>query len=163
MIYATCWPRLVMSLGILAGLPSYSAGQTAHSNPATVEPQLPARLEMLKLSSRLRLHAGSARQEGRLLSRSADSVGVSTPTSNVHIPLLAIDTVWVRRHHILPGMLIGTAAGAGAYYLITSSDQYDGSDTQELDNLLGAAVWVGSAVLGTVVGRLIPGWKRVFP
>ena len=163
MIHATCWPRLVLSLGILAGVPSYIVGQTAHIKPATVEPQLPAGLEVLKLSSRLRLHAGSARQEGRLLSRSADSVGIRTEVADIHIPLLAVDTVWVRRHHILPGMLIGTAAGAGAYYLITSSDQYDGSDIQELDNVLGAAVWAGSAVLGTVVGRLIPRWKRVFP
>lgn len=120
-------------------------------------------LDMLKLSSRLRLHSGAGRREGRLGFRTEDSVGLSSPTGDLRVPLIAVDSLWVRRHHMLPGLLIGTATGAGAYYLITSADQYDGSDTQELDNVLGAAVWAGSAVLGTVVGRLIPGWKRVFP
>lgn len=163
MVQGQRWQRLVLSLGLIASSASPLVSQTSHSpRPAPNEP-LRARLEMLKHSSQLRLHDNTGRHEGRLLLRTPDSVGISSPAGEARLPLSAVDSMWVRRHYTLPGLLIGTAAGAGAYFLITNADQYEDSDTEMLDNVLGAAVWAGSAVVGGVVGRLISGWKRAYP
>jgi hypothetical protein len=155
----------LVAAGLLAGgcVPSALVSQTSDASPAQQQAQVRAQLDMLRLSSPLRVGASTGRQEGRLLLRTADSLGITGKAGEIRVSRLAVDSLWIRRHHTLPGLLIGTAAGAGAYFLNTHADKYDGSDTRGLDNLLGAAVWAGSALLGTVVGRAIPGWKRVSP
>lgn len=160
MICSVFWQRAILTLGLIALTAARIESQG--NSPASSESVLQARLQMMKLSSRLRLRAGTERQEGRLVLRNADSIALRGARGEVTIPMAAVDSMWVRRHHTLPGLLIGLAAGAGAYALITKALD-DGSDTQELDNLFGGLVWAASTVAGTVVGALIPGWKRVYP
>jgi hypothetical protein len=143
-----------MALPALA--PSRLLGQTLNS-PITV-----TQSSALQGSSRLRLQTATALQEGRLVLNTADSLGINGENGDFRVSRLAVDSLWVRRHHTLAGFLVGTAVGAGAYYLVTAAE-YDGSDTQGLDNLIGAGLWAGSAVVGTLVGMLVPRWKRVYP
>jgi hypothetical protein len=123
---------------------------------------LQAQLQMIELSSRLRLRTDSARQEGRLILRTDDSVGIRGAAGEVHLPLTAVDSVWVRRHYTGTGFLIGALLGAGAYVAFINSYE-EGSDNDELDNIFGGLIWAGSVALGTIVGAITPHWKRVYP
>lgn len=157
-----CWPSLVLSLGLIATVPSAVVSQTSDSSPTASEAQLRARVEMLKLSSHLRLHTSSGTHEGRLILRTEDSLGLRDTTRDVHFPLVAIDSIWVPRHYMLPGFLVGAAAGAVAYWGITNDKDVD-SDEQRMKNFLGAGAWLGSIVVGTALGRFIQDWKRLYP
>lgn len=162
MVTFTLYYPALFSLTLAALSPPNLSGQSLNNPVTPGRSPIQAQLNTIKFSSRLRLQTATDRQEGRLVLRTADSLGIKGEAGEMRVSRLAVDSVWLRRHYTLPGFLIGTAAGAGAYFLITKSE-YDGSDVAELDNLLGAAVWAGSALVGTVVGRLIPGWKRVYP
>ena len=157
----TIYQRSLLSLSLLASAPSGLLGQRPDETVAPGQSPVQTQLNTIKLSSRLRLHTATDRQEGRLVFRTADSLGINGEAGEIRVSRLTVDSLWVRRHHTLLGLLIGTAAGAGAYFLVTKSEE-DG-DVQELDNLYGAGVWAGSALVGTLVGALIPGWKRVYP
>lgn len=156
------WQRLTLVAALVTALPSDLLSQTSDDSLPPGQDHLQEQLEMLKAGSRLRLSTGPARQEGRLVLRSPDSVGVRGTVGEIHLPLGAVDSVWVRRSHTVVGLLIGAVAGAGAYFLITK-EEYDGSDTMWLDNAIGAGVWAGSALAGTLVGTFIPRWRRVYP
>lgn len=153
------WVFLV--LGLLLCWDSELVSQSPDSSRAPPD-QLQAQLRMLELSSRLRLRTDSARQEGRLYLRTADSLGIRGASGEVHLPLASVDSLWVRRHHTLAGFLLGTLVGVGGYVVFTSSIE-DGSDNAELDNFFGGLILAGGVVLGTVAGAIIPGWKRVYP
>jgi hypothetical protein len=119
---------------------------------------------MLKHSSTLRLHTNAQRIEGRLVLPTTDTVEIRGAGGELRVPLTEVDSLWVRRHYIQQGFLLGVLLGAGGYVAVTSIiDADEGDSGADLDNLFGGLVWAGSAVLGTVVGRLIPRWKRVFP
>ena len=147
---------------VAAFQPSILLGQSSDNTFGPGESPVHAHLNTIKLSSRLRVQTATDRMEGRLLFRSPDSLAIRENGVESRLPLAGVDSMWVRKYYTVPGMLIGVAAGAGAYWLITK-EEYDGSDTYGLDNLIGAGVWAGSALLGTVIGRLIPGWRQVHP
>jgi hypothetical protein len=148
--------RVLIGLTLVALSSPNLFGQSSNS-PMTV-----TQSNAIQSSGRLRLQTATALKEGRLVLNTADSLGISDEEGDLRVLRLAVDSVWVRRHNALAGFLAGTATGAVAYYL-TTKEEYDGSDTQELDNLIGAGVWAGSALVGTLVGMLIPRWKRVYP
>ena len=158
---SSIWQRLTLAIALVAILPGALVSQSSNGSPKTGQRALQEQLEMLKAGSRLRLSTGAQWQEGRLVLRTADSLGLRGSEGEVHLPLMAVDSAWVRRRHTVMGLLIGTLAGAGSYFLITKEE--DDSDLSGLDNLVGAGVWAGSAVVGTVVGTLITSWKRVYP
>jgi hypothetical protein len=119
-------------------------------------------LKTITDSSRLRLGTVTGRHEGHLIFRTTDSLGIRDAGRQVHLPLLAVDSLWIERHHTDTGFLVGMGVGAGAYVLLTSLAEED-HDFAQLDNLIGGAIWVGSTLLGGAVGWMIPGWRRVYP
>jgi hypothetical protein len=162
MLLRVTWQRVFLTLSLLTFPHSDLVSQRPGNAARPPQTALRARLEMLKLSSRLRLHSHADRLEGRLVLRTADSLGLRGAEGEVHLPLLAVDSLWVRRHHTGTGFLVGTVVGAGAYVLLTSLEEEE-TEPAELDNLFGGLFWAGSVALGTIVGRLIPHWKRVYP
>lgn len=156
----TCYSAL-LGLFLVAFAPPTLQSQSPDLTGAPGQSPMEAQLNMIKLSSRLRLQTATERQDGRLVLRTADSVGVRGADGEIHVPLAAVDSIWVRRHHMGTGLLVGTLVGAGGYVLLTSIEE--DPEVPELDNIFGGLFWAGSVVLGTVVGRLIPSWKRVYP
>jgi hypothetical protein len=161
MVLPVIWQWVFLTLALMTYAQSDLVSQRPVDSAALRPTDLRARLGMLKLSSRLRLRAYTDRLEGRLVLRTADSLGLRGTEGEVHLPLLAVDSLWVRRHHTGTGFLVGTVVGAGAYVLLTSFE--DDPEVPELDNIFGGLLWAGSVALGTIVGRLIPHWKRVYP
>ena len=158
---STIYSPLLIMAGLMTYGHSAAMSQTAANASMRAVPGAPAQLQMLKTSSRLRLHAGNEWREGRLVDNGPDSIDLVGDSGDVRIAKAAIDGVWVRRHNTLAGFLIGTALGAAGYLVATSANE-DG-DLPELDNIYGGAIWGGSALLGTLVGAIIPRWKRVYP
>ena len=152
--------RALFGLSLLAFAPPSLLSQN------TVTPgqsSLQTQLNMMKLSSRLRLQTAAGRQEGRLILRTADSLVVrGVEGDETHLPLVAIDSMWVSRHRTGLGLLIGTLVG-GVAYLVTTSASKEELDIPELDNAFGGALWVSSALVGTLVGGLSSHWKLVHP
>ncbi|MEO7238225.1 MAG: hypothetical protein ABIZ96_06390 [Gemmatimonadales bacterium] len=161
MISPSCC-RVLLGLSLMASVAPRVVSQTPDTIVTPGWSPIGTELNRMKLSSRIRLQTTTTgRQEGRLFFRTADSVGLRRPEGEVHLPLLAVDSLWIRRHYMGTGFLVGALVGAAAYVLITSSEE--DSEIPELDNLAGGLFWAGSVALGTVVGRLIPRWKRVHP
>jgi hypothetical protein len=152
MLRSAMYPRLLL----LAGLMTYGHSQVMSQAVRTLPTQ-----PQLKRSSRIRVHTGAEWQEGKLILTSPDSIGLSGKSGDVRLTKAAVDGVWVRRHNTLLGFLIGTAAGAAGFAITTSV--LDDGDVPELDDLIGGAIWAGSALLGTVAGGLTTHWKRVYP
>jgi hypothetical protein len=138
-------------------------GQSPNNGSGT-QTTLHAQVNMMKLSSRLRLQTVTGRQEGRLSFRSADSLGVrEIGGGETHLPLMAVDSMWVRRHRTGLGLLIGTVVGGAAYLIATSAIDEGESDNAGLEKLFGGGLWVGSTLVGGAVGALSSHWKRVHP
>jgi hypothetical protein len=45
--------------------------------------------------------------------RTADTLGIRGANGEVHLPLAAVDSLWVRRHYTQAGFLIGALIGGG--------------------------------------------------
>jgi hypothetical protein len=158
--------RALLGLCSLAIAPAQLLSQSDVNTNALTTSTLQAQLDVMKLSSRLRLQTAGGRQEGRLSFRTADSLGVrELAGGETRVPLMAVDSMWVRGHRTGLGFLVGTLVGAAGYVVVTSAingdDESDGMGA--LDNLFGGGVWVGSALVGTIVGALSSHWKRVHP
>jgi hypothetical protein len=162
MIGFSAYRRALLGLSLVFSVPCDLVGQSLAGQVAPGQSQMQTQLDLMKLSSRLRLKTGTGDREGRLIFRTADSVGIRGAEGESHLALSAVDSLWVRRHHAGKGFLIGTLVGAGAY-IVTTSAISDESEVPELDNVFGGLLWAGSAALGTIVGALIPGWERVYP
>lgn len=152
-------------LVVLAGLlPTRLLSQILSNPVAPGQSTVREQLDVMKISSRLRLSSAGDRQEGRLIFRTSDSIGVSGRVEGEKRFLLAdVDSMWVRRHRTGLGLLIGTLVGGAAFLVITSVVDDSGSDYTGLDDLFGGLIWAGSAAVGTGVGALSSHWKRVYP
>jgi hypothetical protein len=150
--------RLAILIGLVAVVPGDLPGQSSRD---TGQSSLRQRLEMLEAGTRLRLHAGTQLEEGRLVLRTLDSVGLRFPAGEVHRSLDEVDSLWIRKNHVSAGLLVGALTGAGAYLLVTGLNE--SNDNEDLDNFFGGLIWAGSVALGAVVGALTPRWKRVYP
>ena len=148
--------KIYARLLILAGLLVYGHSEVRSQSVRGLPPDL-----QLKSSSRIRVHTGAQWQEGKLLLSGPDSIGLSGNAGDVHIAKSAVDGLWVRRHNTLLGFVIGTLAGAAGFAITTSV--LDDGDLPELDDLIGGAIWAGSAFLGTAIGGATTHWKRVYP
>lgn len=161
MLFSTIRQQLVLTVGLMSSVYSDLMSQLPNTTAAPREHDLSAQLQTLKSSSWLRIRADDARREGRLVLRTADSVGLRGAESDTRLLLVAVDTLWIRRHHTETGFLVGTLVGAASYVWFTSHDE--DLESPGLDNLFGGVIWAGSVALGTIVGALIPGWRRVYP
>ena len=110
---------------------------------------------------------GMARLTGRAGVASNDTLDFAQGDAVRRIPILAIDTLWVRGHATTTGLLVGGAVGAvvgglaGAYG--AGICEYDCAETGTsvlAGGLLGAAAGAG---VGALVGAVIPKWKRRYP
>src|SRR5215210_2087332 len=114
--------RALLGLCILASAPEHLFGQSDVNTLTPTPNPLQAQLDVMKLSSRLRLQTASGRQEGRLSFRTADSLGVRELAGDeTHLPLMAVDSMWVRGHRTGLGLLLGTVVGAAGYVVATSA------------------------------------------
>lgn len=165
---------LVLNQPHIVGDTLYGIGQSRGSNAEHAEQSAVALADvgrvairngdLIKLSSRLRIHTAGGRQEGRLLFRTEDSLGIRGVSGReTRLPLLAVDSMWVRGHRTGLGLLIGTAVGAAGYLVLTSAAKDTESETAALDNAIGGVLWASSAMVGTIVGALSSHWKRVHP
>lgn len=157
--------RALLGLSLVAFGPP---GLVSQGPPNAVKPEwspIQTELNRMKLSSRIRLLTTNAgRQEGRLFFRTVDSLGVrGVEGGETRLALVAVDSMWVRRHRTGLGFLIGTLVGGAGFLVIKSSGYDGGSEYTELDNLFGGLLWAGSALVGTGVGALGSHWKRVHP
>jgi hypothetical protein len=155
--------RVVLTLGLISGVRSDVISQLPANTAAPQEHHLSAQLQILKPSSWLRIRANDGRREGRLALRTADSLGLRGAESDTRLPLVAVDTLWVRRHYTKTGFLVGALMGVAGYVWVTSYAEEDLDELHGLDNLFGGLICAGSVALGTIIGALIPGWKRLYP
>jgi hypothetical protein len=161
---ATIYSHVGLSFCLVTFAPATLPSQSPDNSRAATRSPLHAQVDMMKLSSRLRLQTATGRQEGRLSFRSADSLGVrGAEGGEMHLPMLAVDSMWVRGHRTGLGLLIGTVVGGAAYLVATSAIDDRGSETPELDQLFGGGLWVGSMLVGATVGALSSHWRRVHP
>lgn len=164
MIPSGTYYQALLGLSLVVFAPPNLISQSPDNTVTPRQSPLQTQLNMIKLTSRLRLQTATGRQEGRLLFRTADSLGVrGVEGAETRLVLEAVDSMWVRRHRTGLGFIIGTLVGGAAYLVITSAADDSGSDVTELDNLFGGLVWAGSALVGTGVGALSSRWKRVHP
>jgi hypothetical protein len=141
----------------LTTVPSELAAQAIAGRESVIQ----SHLNTLKLSSRVRLTTGAGKEEGRLVFRSADSVGVRGEGGEVRLPLSAIDSLWARRARTSTGFLLGLAAGVGSYALFTAVQE--DSDDPAADNARGLLVGLAVIGLGTLWGASTGSWQRMYP
>lgn len=163
MVPSSLYYRALIGLSLGAFAPPSLRCQSLDNTVTVGQSPLQTQLNMIKLSSRLRLQAGNYRREGRLIFRTADSLGIRGGGGDeTRLPLAGVDSMWVPRHRTGLGLLIGALVGGGAYLVATSAIDEE-SDLPELDNLFGGALWAGSAVVGTLIGSVTSHWKPVHP
>lgn len=122
----------------------------------------------LKTGQQIRLSAeGMARLVGRAGVSASDTLDFAQDDMVRRIPVLAIDTLWIRGRATSTGLIIGGIVGSAAGLLAAAygaaSCEYDCSATGlEYAGVaaLGAAAGAG---VGALIGSAFPRWKRRFP
>jgi len=163
MFTSSWYHRALFGLSLAAFAPPALLSQSLDSTVPVGQSPLQTQVNMIKLSSRLRLQTATHKHDGRLIFRTADSLGVrGEGPDETRLSLTEVDSMWVRQPRTFLGLVIGTLVGAGAYIVTTSAIDED-SDQEGLDDLFGGALWIGSALAGTVIGSLTSHWVRVHP
>ncbi len=153
---------LILSMAVLAAaLPQASGAQ----GPGTPDSVVRAALARLQPGKGVRLHAtGLGRLEGQFASLTDTTVALGTTTGPRSVAVAGIDSLWQRGSAVGTGALVGavTLGLAGAVLGASAAEWYetDPGETAAAVGLIGVA---GGALLGAVVGALIPTWKRKVP
>ena len=153
------------SVAAQAQLPPGTAGVTAADSLA---------LATLRPGDRLLLDLGAAgRLEGLYLSRDSASLELEVAPGGDRraVDLSGIARIFERGHSTQRGVWIGLMSGfaTGAVLGIGLSavdcDPYDGDNcrTWQVAAAYGGLGALGGAVIGGVVGRLIPAWRLLIP
>ena len=114
----------------------------------------------LRLKQTIRVRASALEPiEGRL--RASDVVGLTVATSRGTVTSIrweTLDSLWVRRHPVRNGAIIGGIVGLTPV-LLTCGQAIDECGLIPYGILIPAA----GAVLGSFVGAVFPKWKRLYP
>jgi hypothetical protein len=143
----------------LAAIVAFTQTASAQDGPDYVRNLSPGSIARLRLDS-------DERVEGKLLRVGFDTALVATESGSRKIAILAVDSLWVRGHHLRRGTIIGAAVGAtiGAAFGIMvglGSCDYGQSCTEGYFVVvpLGAVIFgVPGALAGSLVGSLTPRW-----
>jgi len=153
-------PFLMVSVVLVAAFPQASRAQGLGPPDSVVR----AALARLQPGKWVRLHAAGGRLQGKFASLTDSTVALGTTTGTTNVGLAAIDSLWQRGSAAGTGALLGavTLGLAGAAVGASAAEWYetDPSETAVAVGLIGVA---GGALLGAVIGALIPTWKRKVP
>jgi hypothetical protein len=134
-------------------------------------PQHQTAIHALRDSQMVRLHTSAlARREGRLLSNDTEVLMLAqeaeTPLS---IPVMDVDSLWVRGNAWKTGAIVGAVVGAGVGVVLGLAANELGCETIDCGSSAGAGVaggaivGAGGALVGGLIGNFIPKWRLRFP
>jgi len=117
------------------------------------------------------LRAPASPAEGTCGAVRGDSIQLTRRGVHATLPVVGIDTIWLRQSSTGTGALIGAGLGAaslaalGILFVNAMCESGDGcSDDYPQVVLLGVLVGGGGGVLiGAGFGALVPKWKRRYP
>ena len=148
------------------------------SVPRDIAAQVPAHRDSVWRAAFAHLSAGRAirlhhvergRLTGRFRGGTSSTLILDVDTSATHLSTATLDSLWVRGNAARTGALVGAIPGAVAGVTVgvianTVGCSDDGGDPcPEAVPLLGLAGAAGGALLGAVLGSLIPKWHRRIP
>jgi len=156
-------PFLVVSVAVLvAALPQVSGAQV----PGPQDSLVLAALARLQPGKGIRVHtAGLGRLQGKFASLTDTTVALGTTTGPRSVAVAGIDSLWQRGSAAATGALVGMVIG-GVLIGVAGGElckSFEGGDCTG-SFVAGAAIGVaGGALVGGVIGALIPTWKRKVP
>ena len=154
---------LALILWTLTGFPP--VGQAQNAGEAGGPRQF--RFETLKDSQWVRVTSpGYGREQGQILEHNPTELVLSSDQRQpLRLRTTSIDTLWTRGTSVetgaIAGALIGGALGVGLGLLCGEAG--DDCNTGEAVALFGGVGLGGGALLGTLVGLVVPRWKRQYP
>lgn len=141
----------------------------------TFDPRLGAAVAALRVGAPIRVATSGARADGQFLGATFDSLVMSGGTAGHHLPLAAVDTLWLRDRATRRGAVIGAVTGglglalfvavvAGSICQTPAECRAGGRAGVPLviggGFVLGAG---GGALLGAAVGSVTHRWRRLYP
>ncbi len=150
--------RICRLAAVLVLMAAVVAAQTNTSNWNAVKALPP--------DTSVRITGGSRVVNGKIVRITDDMVVVASGSGQEMFTLQEVSRVWVKKPgHRKRNALIGLAAGAGGGLVIGLAARHGpGGFGPNLDDLVTVGTTVAGALVGTIVGVLIPtgGWREVY-